>query len=136
GGFTSFGWRYIGDPGMERRYDPAGAYDGEYYLRLVATGGGDNYGSAQQGTDATGDFARGGTSNNQKYYVTAMIRGASGGEQAQIILDYQGQQIWTRANAQTVNFTVTSDWQEYTGEFTAPDGTWMTYVKLRASSEH
>ena len=31
-----YGWRYFDDPGVSREFDPDGAFDGSYYLRLSA----------------------------------------------------------------------------------------------------
>ena len=88
GTFGAFGWRYYDDPGVSRVYDPAGASDGDYYLRLTAGGANPNAGSVIQGTDATGDFLPGATSGTQDYYVTLMMRSTTGG-QAEISAKYQ-----------------------------------------------
>jgi hypothetical protein len=133
-GFDGFGWRYYDDPGVERIYDPAGAYAGDYYLRLTYTEGGANYGSVQQGTDATGDFLPGPTPDIQQYTLTAMMRGTAGA-QAEIIAEYQIQQTYDRTgtpDVQVVN--VTTDWQQYDVTLYAPAGMWLTYIKLRAAA--
>ncbi|GMG86143.1 SGNH/GDSL hydrolase family protein [Biformimicrobium ophioploci] len=125
-GFEAFGWRYV-DDGVERIYDPAGAADGNYYIRLPV---GDR---VHQGTDATGDFQPGATSGGQAYVVRAMIRGTGTEPTAQIIADFEEQALYGRGNAQTQSFSVDGTWREYVATFTAPDGTWKTYITLKSA---
>ncbi|MBN8431298.1 hypothetical protein JF535_10600 [Microbulbifer salipaludis] len=125
-GFEAFGWRYV-DDGVERVYDPAGAADGNYYIRLAV---GDR---VHQGGDATGDFQPGATSGGQTYVVRAMVRGTGTEPTAQIIADFEEQALYGRSNAQTRSFAVDGVWREYTATFTAPDGTWKTYINLKSA---
>ena len=125
--FGGYGWRYYTD-GVERVHDPEDAPDGDYYIRL------EEEEKVHQPTDATGDFAPGGTAGEQTYYIRASIRGVGEGAQAQIITEFQGQQIWTRGNAQTATIDLTTSWQAYTTTATAPAGTWTLFTTLRAKS--
>jgi lysophospholipase L1-like esterase len=126
-GFGAFGWRYSED-GVERIHDPAGAADGEYFIRLE-TGE-----MVHQGTDATGDFLPGGTSENQRYRVTAMIRSTGSPATAQIGADFEQQALYHRDDFQSENFEVTPEWTEYSAVFQAPPGTWKTYVTLKSAA--
>jgi lysophospholipase L1-like esterase len=126
--FGAFGWRYFDDNGVERVHGDA--YDGSYFLRLTA-----NSGAVHQGTDATGDFLPGPTSGNQQYTITLWMRGTPGA-QAEISADYQVQQVYERTAdpADVKTFSVTSSWEQYTATLSAPDGIWLTYIKLHAIS--
>jgi len=125
--FGAFGWRYLED-GVERIHDPEHAADGAYYIRL---GEGNE---VHQPVDATGDFLPGATLGGESYYITAKIRGKSEGAQAQIAVDFQGQQIWKRGNELTNSFLVTTNWETYTAHFTAPAGKWTLFTSLRSVS--
>ena len=125
--FGGFGWRYRLN-GVSRIYDPPAAVDGDYYIRL------DQSEEVHQPIDATGDALPGGTINDQKYYVTAMIRSSSPGAVAQINADFEGQQLYNRANAVTHSFAVDTTWRQYSAAFAAPNGTWKTFVELRADA--
>lgn len=124
GGFNAFGWRYY-DDGVERVCGTGEASDGDCFVRL-------NTGeTVHQGIDATGDLLPGATSGGQQYVVTATIRGNG---IAGISADYEQQELYTRQNREEQMFNVTTTWQDYSATFTAPDGTWTTYVSLRAES--
>jgi lysophospholipase L1-like esterase len=127
-GFAAFGWRYV-DDGVTRICNAAQAAHGNCYIRLLAGQ------QVHQGTDATGDFEPGGTDGNQGYVVRAMIRSTNGGANAsaQISADYEGQALYNRANKQSQNFSVTGQWQDYTAYFTAPNGSWKTYISLKSN---
>ena len=125
--FGGFGWRYRLD-GVERVHDAAGAAAGEYYIRLKQGE------EVHQPIDATGDSLPGGTSGNQVYYVSAMIRSTAATGVAQINADFEGQQLYNRANGVTRSFDVDSTWQRYTTTFTAPNGSWKTFVILRSAT--
>ena len=87
-----------------------------------------------QGTDATGDFLPGGTSENQRYRVTAMIRSTGSPATAQIGADFEQQALYHRDDFQSENFEVTPEWTEYSAVFQAPPGTWKTYVTLKSAA--
>ena len=125
--FGGFGWRYYED-GVERIHDPNHAADGEYFIRLQ-TGE-----EVHQPADVTGDFLPGATEGGETYYITAKIRGVSDGAQAQIITDFQGQQIWTRGDPYTTTFNITTDWKTYTARAIAPAGIWTLFTTLKAAS--
>ena len=135
--FGSFGWRYFDDPGVERVNDPAGAADGNYYLRLTA---GSSHNGVHQATDATGDLLPGATQGGETYTLTAKLRGTSSGAQAIFETHFQGQQLWTHKTEdgspypyQISTFDVTTQWQEYTHTFTAQAGVWQVFNFLKAS---
>jgi hypothetical protein len=123
--FGGFGWRYHRD-GVSRVSDPDHAADGEYYISLDAGE------EIHQPTDATGDMKPGATVGGETYYITARIRGVSDGAKAQIISDFQGQQIWTRGNPQTTTFNLTTEWKTYTASSIAPAGVWTLFTTLKA----
>jgi hypothetical protein len=125
--FGGFGWRYRLD-GVDRIHDPADSAHGEYYIRLAQGE------EVHQPIDATGDALPGGTTNDQTYYVSAMIRGAGAGAVAQLNADFEGQQLYNRANPVTHSFAVDTTWRRYSASFTAPNGTWKTFVVLRADA--
>ena len=129
--FGGFGWRYYLD-GVERVYNPAGAADGDYYIRL------DSGEMVHQPTDATGDLLPGGTEGDQTYYITASIRGTEAGAQAQIQTHFEEQTMYTHdddpESFQTTTFDVTTSWQDYTHVATATSGVWTIYNYLIASS--
>ncbi|SET34050.1 GDSL-type esterase/lipase family protein [Thalassotalea agarivorans] len=126
-GFNAFGWRYVAD-GVERIRNANQAADGEYYIALDAGE------EVHQGTDATGDFERGATSGNQTYVVRAMIRAKNGNGTATISADYEGQGLYNRGDKETEVFAVEGQWKEYVATFTAPNGTWKTYISLGSNS--
>jgi len=125
--FGGFGWRYYED-GVELILDPDQAANGDYYIRLESGE------EVHQPTDATGDFLPGPTRGGETYYISARIRGASNGALAQINCDFQGQQIWTRGNAQTTTFQLSSEWLTYTTSYTAPAGKWTQFITLRSAA--
>ena len=127
-GFEAFGWRYHAVDGVDRIFDPSGAASGSHYLRLAQGL------SVHQGTDATGDLAPGGTTEIQRYQLTVKIRSSSPEARAQTLADFEGQAMYNRGNGQSQSFIVTNTWQAYTATFSAPIGTWKTYVSLKAAS--
>lgn len=124
-GFKAFGWRYV-DDGVERVCG-AGASDGNCFIRL------EQGEKVHQGTDATGDFAANATSGNQRYTVKAMIRSSNGGT-AVIGADFEGQALYNRSAMTKRSFAVDGQWREYTATFTAPNGTWKTYITLQSDN--
>ena len=124
--FGGFGWRYRKD-GVERVYDPEGAADGDYYIRLDAGE------KVHQPTDATGDFLPGATVGGETYFVSAKIRGSAGAK-AQIIFDFQGQQIWTRGKEYPTTFDLSTEWQTYRTSIVAPAGKWTVFTTLKSLS--
>ena len=125
--FGGFGWRYLED-GVERVYNPDQAAEGAYYIRL------EEGEEVHQPTDATGDFLPGASSGGETFYVTSKIRGAAEGAKAQIVFDFQGQQIWARGNAQSTSFDLTTEWDSYIASFIPPAGTWTLFTSLKSAS--
>jgi hypothetical protein len=124
--FGGFGWRYK-DDGVQRIFDPSQAAEGGYYIRLKPGE------MVHQAIDATGDTLPGGTADDQVYYVSAMVRGTPGAV-AQINADFEAQQLYNRGNGIMHSFGVTAEWQRYTTTFTAPNGSWKTFLILRSAS--
>jgi len=124
--FGGIGWRYFED-GVSRVLDPAGAADGDYYIRLSQ---GDE---VHQPTDATGDFLPGGTTGGEVYTITAKIRGTSGAR-ARISTHFEGQQLYTHdddpSTFQDSAFDVSESWQDYVHVAVAPAGTWTIFNYL------
>lgn len=125
--FGGFGWRYMED-GVQRIKDPGSASDGNYFIRLSEGT------MVHQPIDATGDSLPGPTTSNQAYKVTAMIRGTTPNAIAQINADFEEQALYNRTGGIEKSFTVDSSWKEYSTSFAAPDGTWKTFVILKAKS--
>jgi len=124
--FGGYGWRYYTD-GVERINDSVNAAEGNYFLRL------DVGELVHQPTDATADFLPGGTDGGETYTIVASMRGTAPGAQAQIITEFQGQEIWTRGNAQTATFNLSTEWEDYTAEATADAGIWTLFNTLKAT---
>jgi len=125
--FGGFGWRYFED-GVERIHDQEEAADGAYYIRL-------NEGEeVHQPTDATADFLPGATLGGELYEIRARIRGVEDGARAEIVSDFQGQQIWNRGDPQSSTFDVTREWKTYIASSIAPAGSWTMFTTLRSVS--
>ena len=124
-GYGGFGWRYYED-GVERVMI-GDAADGDYVIRLEQDE------LVHQCTDATGQTARP-TSDSQQFQVIASIRSAGGSGTAILGADHSAQNLYLRENLEEFEFEVGSEWQDYTATFTAPDGTWQTYVILKSAS--
>jgi hypothetical protein len=109
--FGGWGWRYFDDPGVSRAQDPAGAYDGDYYLRL-------SDGAHSQQTNPA--------FSGETYTITAWMRGASNGDQVDITADFRNQGMGAGEVSPIVAFretrTLTTNWQEYSMSATAPVG--------------
>ena len=48
--------------------------------------------------------------------------------------DHAAQNLYLRENLEEFEFDVDSEWQDYSATFTAPDGTWQTYVILKSAA--
>jgi hypothetical protein len=107
--FGGYGWRYLNDYGVSRVYSPAGALDGEYYLRLS------NGAASHQPIPA---------SDGETFTVAVWLRGANDGDQVDITMDFRDQEMWTTPlQTATETKTLTTDWQQYAMTATAPTGT-------------
>jgi hypothetical protein len=106
--FGGWGWRYFDDPGVSRVYDPPGAKDGEYYLRLS------NGASSHQPNPAY---------DGETFEVTVQMRGYEGGEQVDMTVDFRDQ-MWRSPPLQSATQTkhLSTDWQPFTMTATAPTG--------------
>ncbi|MEM1411164.1 MAG: carbohydrate binding domain-containing protein [Pseudomonadota bacterium] len=125
--FNAFGWRYA-DDGVARINDPGGAYEGEYHIRLEAGE------EVHQGTEATGDFEPGATGPGQRYEVTAWVRAVNGPATARLQADFEEQALYGRANATSETFEIGPEWTEISATFTAPAGTWKTFITLASAA--
>jgi lysophospholipase L1-like esterase len=125
--FPAFGWRYAGE-GVERIYAPEKAVDGQYFLRLSQGQ------QVHQGTDASGDFQSGGLTEVQHYVLKAMIRSQDENGVSLLMADFEEQALYKRANGQQEIIEVTQQWQEYEVTFSAPVGSWKTYISLKAQN--
>jgi len=120
--FGGYGWRYMTN-GANRIYNPAGAYDGDYYLSI-------NSGSVHQPNPANpGD----------ELTLKLWMRGANTGDQAKITIDFRDQKMWTAPlQTTTETKTLTTNWQQYSMTATAPTGglhpVFHTRVTLEAVS--
>ena len=123
-GYGGFGWRYFTD-GVERA-SVSDAADGDYVIRL------EREELVHQCIDATGDFIPQATSNGQQYQLTAAIRSTGDSGKAVLGANYEEQDLYKRENLEEFEFTVGPQWQDYSVTLSAPDGTWQTYVILKA----
>ena len=124
--FGAWGWRYYDDSGVSRKFDPSGAFDGDYYLRLA------NGASSQQTNPAD---------SGETYTVTAWIRGQNNGDQVDITIDFRDQGMGAGEVSPIVAFTdtktLTTGWQEYSFAATAPTSgnpVYATRVTFTAAS--
>ena len=107
--FGAWGWRYFDDTGVSREYDPSGAYDGDYYLRL-------SDGAHSQQTNPC--------DSGEEVTVTAWMRGASNGDQVNMTIDFRDQGMGGREVSPVVAYTdtktLTTSWAQYSFAATAP----------------
>jgi hypothetical protein len=107
--FGGYGWRYFLDAGVNRVNNPAGAKDGDYYLSLT-----NNAKSFQTNPADSGDTIT----------VTAWMRGANNGDQADITIDFRDQSMGgydiAPVIAHTETKTLTTSWAQYSMVATAP----------------
>ena len=104
--FGGYGWRYYTDTGVSRTHDPDGAYDGDYYLRLI------NGAATHQPNPAL---------DNETFTVSAWMRGANNGDRIHMTIDFRGQHIWTDPlESTTVTHDLTKEWVQYGITATAP----------------
>ena len=107
--FGGYGWRYFDDPGVSREFDPDGAFDGSYYLRLSA-------GASSHQTNPADDGAL--------RTLSVWMRGEHEGDEVDITIDFRDQESGGEINPaismQTETKTLTTDWQHYTMTATAP----------------
>jgi len=107
--FGGYGWRYYTESGVNREYDPGGAQDGAYYLRLA------NNAASHQPYPANG---------GDSVTVTMWMRGANDGDQVEVRLDARDQEMWTTPlQTDTELKTVTTAWQQYSMTAAVPTGT-------------
>jgi lysophospholipase L1-like esterase len=123
--YGGFGWRYFAD-GVER-IALQDAADGDYVIRL------ERGELVHQCVDATGDFLPGATAGKQQYTLTAAMRSVGAGGKAILGADYEQQGLYKREHPEEHTFAVSPEWRDYTATLTAPDGTWKTYVVLKAA---
>ena len=124
GEFNAFGWRYADDGVI--RIQSNDASDGKYFIRL------ENSQQVHQGTDASGDYVRGGLRTEQSYLMSVDVRGQTKAV-AELFADFEGQDLYQRKDKQSNQFEVTNEWQRVSAKFTAPAGSWKTYFGLSAA---
>mgnify|MGYP001825210082 CR=1 FL=1 len=124
-GYGGFGWRYYED-GVARVMIEDAA-DGDYVIRLEQNE------LVHQCTDATGQTAQP-TKDSQQFRVTASIRSVGNSGTAILGANHSAQNLYLRENLEEFAFEVSSEWQDYSATFTAPDGTWQTYVILKSAA--
>jgi lysophospholipase L1-like esterase len=125
-GYGGFGWRYYTD-GVERiAVDDAA--DGDYVIRLATDE------RVHQCIDVTHGEMPEPTANAQQFRITASIRSRSGSGTAVLGADHTAQNLYERAHLEETEFSVDQQWRDYTTTVTAPDGTWQTYIILRAAA--
>jgi len=107
--FGGWGWRYFDDPGVSRVHDPAGAHDGNHYLRL------ENGASSHQ-TNPAG--------NGDVIALSMWMRGGSGGESVDVSISFRDQggggEINNPMQETTQAMTLSAEWKLYSMTVTAP----------------
>jgi lysophospholipase L1-like esterase len=107
--FGGWGWRYFDDPGVSRVFDPAGAHDGDYYLRL------ENGASSHQTNPAN---------NGDEIAVSMWMRSADEGDDVDVSISFRDQDGGGELNdpieTETQTISLTMEWQRYTMTVTAP----------------
>ena len=108
--FGGYGWRYFTDAGVNIIHDPDFAADGEYFLQLS------NGAASHQPNPAMA---------GETFTATVSMRGANGGEQVDMTMDFRDQKMWTDPIESTTetHSLGADDWQTYTITATAPVGT-------------
>jgi lysophospholipase L1-like esterase len=123
-GYEGFGWRYFTE-GVER-VKIEDAADGDYVIRLEANE------RVHQCIDATGGEVAEPTRDSQQFQLTASIRSLGDSGTAILATDHSAQDLYKREDLEEFEFDVGPEWQDYSATLTAPDGTWQTYVILKA----
>lgn len=109
--FGGWGWRFFDDPGVSRVYDPCGAYDGDYYLRL---------------SNGARSFQTNPAVSGETFTVTAWMRSSYNGDKVDITIDFRDQSMGgyeesvTPMVAYTETKTLTTNWRQYSMTSTAP----------------
>jgi lysophospholipase L1-like esterase len=107
--FGGWGWRYYDGSGVGRILDPAGAYHGNSYLRLVSGAS-----SHQTNPASNGDVIR----------LSMWLRGSTAGDSVDVSIGFRDQDGGGEFNnpiAQTTETkTLTTNWARYTMEVSAP----------------
>ncbi|MDP6418904.1 MAG: GDSL-type esterase/lipase family protein [Candidatus Krumholzibacteria bacterium] len=114
--FGGYGWRYHAHPGVDRIHDPAGARDGEYYLRLSSGA------ATHQPVPA---------SDGDTFTLEAWVRGSGNIAATQ---DFRDQKMWTNPlQSSTEVFPLTEEWQVISMSATAPLGVSFPVYHMRLS---
>jgi lysophospholipase L1-like esterase len=120
--FGGWGWRYFDDPDVSRIHDPAGAIEGEYYLRL-------SDGASSQQTNPAGD--------GDVIDLAMWLRGADDGDQVDVTIDFRdqaaGAEIADPMQSETQTMTLSSVWQRYSMTATAPSGASKPVYSMRVT---
>jgi len=107
--FGGWGWRYFDDAGVNRVFDPAGALDGDHYLRLAD-------GATNQQTNPA--------SNGETVVVTTWMRSPNVGDEAKVTIGFRNQDDGAESSAPvfavTDTFVLTTEWQPFVATATAP----------------
>ncbi|MDG1478120.1 MAG: GDSL-type esterase/lipase family protein [Myxococcota bacterium] len=105
--FGGYGWRYFQDAGVSRVSDGT-AHDGETHVVL------EQGAEIHQPNPAVA---------GQTVTATVWLRGASGGEQVELTIDFRDQTMWTDPlSVTTETVSLTADWTAATITAQAPDG--------------
>ncbi len=107
--FGGYGWRYYTHAGVSRVYDPAGAHEDSYYLRL------ENGAESHQPIPAVA---------GETFNLNMWMRGAQDGDRVVVYMDFRDQEMWTPPLQNSLETkTLTTNWQLYSMTATAPTGT-------------
>ena len=103
--FGGYGWRYFDRPGVERIEDPAGAHDGDYFVRLTSEP----------------IFQPNPALNGDTFRVDVWLRAQQAGKRVDLTLDFRDQEMWTQPLfEETERKTLSTTWQLFSITATAP----------------
>lgn len=122
--FGGWGWRYLDDPGVNRVYDPNGAYHGDYYLRL-------SNGATSQQTNPASD--------GEEFPLAVWMRGADNGAQVAITMGFRdqaaGAEVSSPMHSLSETKVLTTEWHAYSMTATAPSAGADPVYSMRVTFE-
>jgi len=103
--FGGYGWRYFDRAGVERIEDPAGAQDGDHFVRLTSE-------SIFQPNPAL---------NGDTFRVDVWLRAQQAGNRVDLTIDFRDQEMWTQPMFElTDRKTLGTTWEQFSITATAP----------------
>jgi hypothetical protein len=114
--FGGYGWRYFDRAGVERIEDPAGAHDGNHFVRLTSES------IYQPNPAVNGDTLR----------LDVWLRAQQSGKKVDLTIDFRDQEMWTQPLFElTERKILSTTWQLYSITASAPPVTSMPVFHTR-----